>query len=368
MKNILFIHSSSELYGSDQSLLKILKNIDKSKFNIYVVLPCVGPLVDEIKKIPHVKIKIFDIAVLRRKNLSLRGGLEYCKSFCKSYSALVRIIRKYKIDIVETNTAVVFPGAVAAKACHIKSVWHIREIINNKIENYFVSFMMNLFSDRIIANSKSTGAALKVKNSKISVVYNAVEEKEDVTSIEHSYLTVGMAGRINRWKGQTLFVDAAEIVHKRLPDVVFLIAGDAYKGEEYLKDQLIDYIKNKKLENTIKLLGQVDDMASFYKKIDVFVLPSIQPEPFGLVVIEAMEYGIPVIATKHGGPTEIIEDKVDGYLVDYHSADEMAIRMEELLVDSGLRHDMGERARRKKKERFSVTAMVDKIEEIYSEL
>lgn len=366
MKNILFVHSSSELYGSDRSLLNIVKHIDKKKYSIYVILPCPGPLADEMKKIRGVQVEIYEVAVLRRKNLSLKGGIQYLKEFIVSYKYLKKFIREKRIDLVDTNTAVVFPGAIAAKHCKIKSIWHIREIIKSNIENRVVSFMMNHYSDFIIANSKATGKALRVNQEKIQVVYNAVEEKTDsICCNAHGRKIVGMAGRINRWKGQKLFVDAAEIVHKAMPDIVFEIAGEAYAGEEYLKEDLLRYIKEKKLQETVLLLGQVNNMEKFYADLDIFVLPSIQPEPFGLVVIEAMEYGIPVIATNHGGPTEIITEGKDGFLVDYHKPDQMAECILRLMADEGKRKQMGMEGRKKKREYFSVCAMAGKIETVF---
>ena len=227
---------------------------------------------------------------------------------------------------------------------------------------------MEHFADLIIANSKATGRELKVSQKKIRVVYNAVDERKQIIDCPHDPLAVGMAGRINRWKGQKLLVDAAVLVHKNMPEVIFKIAGEAYKGEEFLKVDLMHYINSKNLENTIILLGQVDDMSSFYNTIDVFVLPSIQPEPFGLVVIEAMEYGIPVVATNHGGPTEIIENNVDGYLVDYHNAKEMASRILELLKDCEKRKQIGLKGQAKKRKYFSVDYMVKKIEDIFEEV
>ena len=62
------------MYGSDRSLLNIVKYIDKSEFKVHVILPCDGPLVDEMKKISGVTVEIFEVAVLRRKNLSVKGG------------------------------------------------------------------------------------------------------------------------------------------------------------------------------------------------------------------------------------------------------------------------------------------------------
>ena len=242
MKNVLFIHSSSELYGSDRSLLNIVKNIDKTNFKVFVVLPCLGPLADEIKKIQGVQLDIFEVAVLRRKNLSVKGAISYLKEFNSSMRYLNTYIEKHEIEIVDTNTAAVFSGAIAAKRCKKKSVWHIREIIKSNLENKVISFMMQHYSDLVIANSKATGEALKILQDKVRVVYNAVEEISNNSLISHQQLTVGMAGRINRWKGQKLFVNMAEVVHRKYPDVLFKIAGEAYMGEEYLKSDLQDYI------------------------------------------------------------------------------------------------------------------------------
>ena len=368
MKNILFVHSSSEMYGSDRSLLNIVKQINKDEFNVYVVLPCPGPLVDAMREIPKVNVEVFEVAVLRRKNLSIKGGIQYIKEFCGSYNYLKKFIKKCKIDIVDTNTAVVFPGAIAAKHAKIKSVWHIREIIKSNLENTVISFIMNRYADVVIANSKATGVALKVNQKKVKVVYNAVEESADVIPIEHEDFVVGMAGRINRWKGQKLLTDVAEIVCKTYPNTKFYIAGEAYMGEEYLKEELINYIASKKLSDNVILLGQVNDMSSFYKSLDVFALPSTQPEPFGLVVIEAMEYGLPVVATNHGGPTEIVSEGQDGFLVDYNGPEEMAERIMRLIADAELCKTMGAKGQMKKRQVFSVAEMVRSIENIFREV
>lgn len=368
MKNVLFIHSSAELYGSDRSLLNIVKYIDKKIYKVYVILPYPGLLVDEIKKVPEVTVEIFEVAVLRRKNLSLSGGFEYFRNFNESSRYLKKFIKEHHIDIVDTNTAVVFPGAIAAKHMKIKSVWHIREIIKNKFENKIISLMMDCYADLIIANSKATEEALNINKNKIRVVYNAVEEKENVDIKPHDKLIVGMAGRINRWKGQKLLVDAAEIIHKSYPEVLFKIAGETFTGEEYLKKELEDYIAVKGLTQTVLLLGQINDMPSFYSDLDIFVLPSTQPEPFGIVVIEAMEFCLPVIATNHGGPTEIITDCVDGYLVDHMNAYQMAERIMGLLVNPQRRIQMGEKGQKKKRHLFSVAAMVKSVENVFEEV
>lgn len=366
MKNILFLHSSAELYGSDRSLLNIVKYIDKTKFKVFVILPDNGPLVDEMQKLEDVQVDVFELAVLRRKNISIWGGIEYTKQFVQSMRYLHKYNLNNRIDLIDTNTSVIFPGAVYAKFKKIKSVWHIREIIKSNIENKVISFVMNQFADLIAANSKSTGNELNVSTKKIRVVYNAVEEIEE-KNLHAKGDFIGMAGRINRWKGQKLFVDAAEKVHAIHPEVRFKIAGDVYQGEEHLKTELKKYIVDKHLENTIILEGQVDDMHAFYESLSIFVLPSIQPEPFGLVVIEAMEHKVPVIATNHGGPVEIIDHGENGFLVDYKEADEMAERITQLLDDRDLKEQIGQAGFEKKREIFSVSHMVRRIENVFEE-
>ena len=368
MKRILFIHSSSELYGSDRSLLNIVKYINKKKYKIFVLLPTDGALKNEIKKIPEVRVDIFELAVLRRKNLSPKGAIRYIRDFVVSYQFLKRYVREYEIDIVDTNTSVIFVGAIVAKRNGLRSIWHVREIIKSNFENRVISSIIQRYADCVIVNSKATGENLKANKNKIEVVYNAVEEQKQSPRKQHEALTVGMAGRINRWKGQSLFVDVAERVKREFPEVIFKIAGETYIGEENIKQELIDYIKEKGLSQTVQLLGQVDDMLAFYSSIDVLVLPSIQPEPFGLVLIEAMECGVPVIATNHGGPMEIIEDGVSGYLVDYSEATQMANRVIELLLDKEKRLSIGSEGKIRKRGLFSVCEMVKKMERIYDKI
>lgn len=371
MKNVLFIHSSAELYGSDRSLLYLVSNLDKTRFGVHVLLPVDGPLVTEMKKLDGVTVNIFEVAVLRRKNLSVKGMRQYVNYFRISWRYIKDYIQFHNIDIVYTNTAVVFPGGMAAKHMHKKSIWHIREIIKSNLENRVVSCIIKRFSDVIIANSGATGRAISSNAEKVHVVYNAVEDKTDRSmpvKAEGQEWVVGMAGRINRWKGQKLFVDAAELILKQVPNVRFEIAGAAYEGEEYLAEDLKHYIVEKGLTDKICLLGQVTDMDGFYSNLDVFVLPSIQPEPFGLVVLEAMEWAVPVVATNHGGPAEILQDGVNGYLVSYEDATEMSERIVNLLQDEDCRMRIGSQGKKRKRDAFSLEKTVSSIEEILEHL
>lgn len=373
MKKILFIHSSAELYGSDKSLLNIIRGLSKDKFDIFVVLPEFGPLVEQIEAVKNVKIVIRETATLRRKNFNFFGMIKFSFDLINSIIYMVKIIKENSIDIVYTNTAVSFSGAVAAKLLRKKNVWHIREIIKNKYEKKIISVLVNVLSDVIIVNSKATGNSISRDSKKIKVIYNAVDNKSDRhlsvnNKDKNGKIIVGMAGRINRWKGQNLFVDAADLILKQEADVEFVIAGSAYSGEEYLEENLKKYINDRNLNEKVKLIGLVKDMEKFYESIDIFVLPSIQPEPFGLVVIEAMEHKLPVIATNHGGPREIIRNGDTGYLVEFTDPNEIVKKCLLLIKDDELRENIGNEAFRHKRQNFSVEKMVFQIEKLLEDI
>lgn len=367
--NILYLHSSAELYGSDRSLLNTVTRLDESRFSVLVVLPCNGPLVDSLRR-RGIETKVIDYAILRRKNLNLSGMVHYLRTFISSVKSLIDVIDRYDIDIVDVNTAVVLPGPIAARITHKKCVWHVREIISNRFENAVISILLRCLADVVIANSKATARSIRVPKNQITTIYNGIDTHSYTAEYEANKFPVyvGMAGRINRWKGQELFIRAAIDVIKEIPDVKFLIAGSAYAGEEQYEASLRQLIIDNHVEQNIVLLGQVDDMAHFYNQLTVFILPSIEPEPFGLVVVEAMASSIPVIATSHGGPTEIIDDGVDGCLVDWHDSHEMSKAIIKVLKDPLYRKSLAVNGKNTVLDRFSIEVMVNNIEQVYLHL
>lgn len=365
MKTILFIHSSAELYGSDRSLLNIIKHLDKKKYKCFVVLPSEGKLKDELERIDGCSVSIYPYAVLRRKNLSFLGMINYLKQTVSSIHYFKKFIYDSKIDIIYTNTSVVFSGAIAAKLTKKRSIWHIREIISNPLERKIIATIVNLFSHKIICNSVATLDAITNKE-KGTVIYNVIDT-DDVTDIalkKDNTITIGMAGRINRWKGQKLFIEAADQVLKEYPATKFLIAGDVFSGEEYLKEELLDYVKLIGRTEQIEFLGLLNNMNDFYGLVDIFVLPSIKPEPFGLVILEAMARKIPVIATNHGGPVEIIQNEENGFLVSYADSEELANKMLDLIIHEDKRKFIGENGYLNQRSRFSISSYMESLESL----
>jgi glycosyltransferase involved in cell wall biosynthesis len=111
-------------------------------------------------------------------------------------------------------------------------------------------------------------------------------------------------------------------------------------------------------------MGFRSDVPDLLCAADLFVLPALA-EPFGLSIVEAMAFGLPVIATNAGGPREIVEANASGLFVKPGSASDTARAIIGLLGDSRRRAEMGQKARRRYQENFSLERMATQTALIY---
>ena len=116
------------------------------------------------------------------------------------------------------------------------------------------------------------------------------------------------------------------------------------------------------------MTGYVRDVSSMYEIMDVCVHASIEPEPFGLVIIEAMANKVPVIASDLGAPKEIITDGTNGYIVSPNQAQALADKVIQLLTDDKQREKMGENARLHVQEHYNDKNYAQTVEKIYADL
>ena len=120
MKNILFIHQSAELYGSDKTLLLLIKNLDKSKFYPIVILPNEGPLKKELES-ESIIVVIAPVLKLYRKMFTPKKLVGFLKDFKKGFSVLRKLNEEYKFEIIYSNTLAVLLGFFFAKKNNIKA-------------------------------------------------------------------------------------------------------------------------------------------------------------------------------------------------------------------------------------------------------
>ncbi|MED5099972.1 glycosyltransferase family 4 protein [Niallia circulans] len=175
---------------------------------------------------------------------------------------------------------------------------------------------------------------------------------------------VAIIGQIARWKGQDVFIKAAKLLHRKYPEIKFLIIGDVlFAKEEELqyKNHLIELAKDC---NYIQFLGHRENVLELLKDIDILVHASTRAEPFGRVIIEGMASRKPVIAAGIGGPLEIIEDGISGILYapgnDIALAEELAC----LLKDNNKRNRIAEGGYKRFQKKFNLRTTVEQVERL----
>lgn len=172
------------------------------------------------------------------------------------------------------------------------------------------------------------------------------------------------AGRFVKWKGFDVLITAFKsYADKSKENVKLLLLGD---GEERV--ELCKLIKTLGIEDTVIMPGFIQDIRPFMWASDIFVLPSKTPEPFGVVLIEAMASGLASIATRAGGPLDIIKDGVNGYLVDVNSSDEIENKMQLLLNNDDIRLKIAQAGMQLVSEKFAVREVVKKHLEVYNKV
>ena len=185
---------------------------------------------------------------------------------------------------------------------------------------------------------------------------------EPPTSRSRRTPTVMYAGRLCAEKGVTVALEAIDVlVNGERRRVRFRVYGE---GDPSYCDQMRDYVRERRLEDVVTFAGQVDrhELVGAYDSADVLVVPSLWEEPFGLVAVEAMARGVPVVASNVGGLRQVVRDGVDGYLVEPGAAGALAGAVERLLGSPSRREAMGRAGYHAVRERFDIEACVDRIE------
>lgn len=178
---------------------------------------------------------------------------------------------------------------------------------------------------------------------------------------------IGIIGNIRDWKGQSIVIDAVEILKKKFPDLVCLLVGDMSDDCEDFNSGIRDKIIQKGLTQNIIITGFRTDIADIQNALDVFIHASLSPEPYGLVVLEAMVMGTAIVASNEGGPSEMIVDGKSGFLIPPGDPEILADKIDWFLSDVTLRERMGALAQKRFYERFS-TFDIKTIETIYLRL
>lgn len=209
----------------------------------------------------------------------------------------------------------------------------------------------------------------EAEKQKYHLVYNGIDtdkfDKYKNIQKGPNQFIIGYAGRIAGDKGIDILLQAFEKLSEKYDNIYLQLAGTDEKG--YLQ-KVQQFIDGHNLQNRIKYLGNQKDMELYYKKLSLFVLPSVVKEAFGLVLCEAMYCGVPVITTNSGAQGEIITNGVDGTIVQVGNIDALAQSIEDVYSNYTKYLKMAANAKEKVKEKFSVIKCAEELMKINSDL
>ncbi|MDI6773932.1 MAG: glycosyltransferase [Verrucomicrobiota bacterium] len=383
---ILFVHSGADLYGAGRSLLRLSARLVRDSHGVRVVLPWEGPLRAELEKAGAQVRVLTRLPILRRDRF--RNPARFLALWFRAATAVVallRLIREDRPNIVHTNTATVFlASAIAARWAGIPHVWHAREFFSEFGWAWpLYRWMILRLSDRVVCVSSAVARQFgdPADDDRLAVIHNGlpIEEfgpvhAERIAAFRRAVAPgpgrlVGVVGRVKlARKGQETLVRAAQLLDARYPDARFLIVGSPFPGNDKHLDRLKEIIRQTLQEDRVLCVGEAQDIKAALAALDILVLSSGLPEPFGGVVLEAMALGKPVVGTRIGGTPEQIEDGVTGFLVPPGDAAAMAEALARLLGDPALSSRMGQAGRRKLEREFLFDGFYKKMFGVYDEL
>jgi glycosyltransferase involved in cell wall biosynthesis len=379
--NILFAHNNADLYGSSRSLLRLSSRLVKDGHAVSAVLPFDGPLGSALREIGVTVYVLPEMAVIERSIFKTAAGLlSFACRLPLSVFRLMRLIRKIGPDIVHSNTSVMIASALAGRFSRVRTIWHIREFYTDfpgfwKIYQQIMSFC----SDRIICVSAAVQQQFSGRiQRKTIVLHNGFPNEEfipvdpgRIDAFKQQYglagfRLVGLVGRIIlQRKGQDVFVQAAALLKERFPDVRFLLIGSCYPGNEFHGENLNRMVEELGVGDVVIQTGEVEDVKAAYSVLDISVLASAKPEPFGGVTIESMAFRKPVIGTNVGGTPEQIADGETGILVPPNDPQAMADALDRLLAAPDRARQMGAAGRKRFEEHFEFEPFYRKVQELY---
>jgi glycosyltransferase involved in cell wall biosynthesis len=385
MKNILFIHQSAELYGSDKTLLLLLKNLDKNKFKPIVLLPFDGPLKEALEN-ENIEVVIAPVLKLYRKLFTPKNLIGFFKDIKTAFKIVNELHKKYQFTLIYSNTLAVLLGIMFAWKNNIKHLWHVHEIIEKPslFKKAFVGLLSLKSNTHIVYNSQATKVFWELNKSIINkgvVIWNGIEiyTPESSTSelfdirknlflAQSNEIILALVGRISRWKGQMILLDAFNNLVQKNENIKLVFVGAPPPNQEKFQEDLEDRISSFNLNDKVLIIPFQNEIHKIWQAIDIAVVPSTEPEPFGMVAIEAMLAHKPIVGSNHGGLTEIIENNATGFLVTPNSVQDLVIALEKLIQNELLRKEMGEKGYLRVTTAFSVEQYVDSFEKFFEKI
>lgn len=368
---VLVLHSGTEMYGSDQSLLENLKAFKAVReSHITAVLHKDGELRKGLQDVCD-EIEIDNYGVLSRADV----GKSFVRSLARVLVGSLKLLRRIRgVDMIYVNTLpvfsvyLVFPFLVSKK-----KLIFVREVPTG-FQRVTFSFLLWMARANLIFNSdKAKSAFPEIVNRKSYVLQNCVDAalvdfESRVFKLSPQGFKVLQLGRVYPLKGQHLALEAVLKITRRDLPINLRIVGGISVGREQYADDLKEFVAQSDLSNYVEFWPFQNNVDELYRWADIVIVPSVLPESFGRTVIEGMAHGCIVIAANHGGPAELISDGENGFLFNPGSSDDLCRVITSIVSDPQKMEKISGKAKLYYLDNFSVDTYRQKFKEILEKL
>jgi glycosyltransferase involved in cell wall biosynthesis len=379
---VLFVEANddSTVGGSHHSMFDLVRLLDRTRFEPIVCFYRDNAFVARLRAL-GVSVEVVADARRRELDVRLRGGRpQILFDSLRGVWWRYRMLRRLKVGLVHINNSPL-QGAddwwPATRLARVPIVSMIRG--DALLEHSRIRFLAQRF-ERLVAVSRhmaEDAVRAGIQRDRVAVVYNgidlvavraAVRQPRHIVrqqlGVRDDTCLVLMVGNLREWKGQHVVIEAlAKLSPEQRNQMRMVFVGEASEHDLPYKAMLESRVRETGLEALVQFLGFREDVAELLAAADIALHASTTPEPFGRVLVEAMAHSVPVIASKLGGPAEIVTEG-SGLLFDPEDSGELAQLLGTLVSDPARRAALGA-AGRVRAEDFDVAAMVAGVTRAY---
>jgi glycosyltransferase involved in cell wall biosynthesis len=377
MKKILYIITQSEVGGAQQYIFDLLTNF-KQNFELTVAFGEQGERGELARKIKEIGISSYTMPHLKRTISPINDFLALIE--------IIKLIKKLKPDIIHLNSSKVSILGSLASLCVTRSKLYVIYtvhgwVFNEPLSTYkklfykYAEKITALFKDKIICVSKLdyeiARNQLKISETKLILIHHGIrpinfksreEAQQKLLSqlqINKNNIVIGSIANLYKTKGIEYLIRAIKLLNDRGINAVAIVIGE---GDE--RKSLENLIARNNLKNNFILAGKIDNAAKYILAFDIYVCSSVK-EGFPYSILEAMQAGLPIVATNVGGTPEMITDGENGLLVEPQNSEKLAQRIRILIENNEIKNIISEQAKKNAKEKFGIEKMIEKTKEIY---
>lgn len=374
MKILLAATGADMASGANKCLLELAERLPYFGVDVLVTIPQHGNIEEHLirKKIAYKFIHEYHSWYTSEKHKKNQFFLKHILNY-KAFFQMRRLIKKEKIDIVHENALTAYVAAWAAESLCIPVVWHMREFME---EDLNITFFNKEYSIQkinkamyLIAISKAVANKWKrIFSPPIEVVYDGVavddyyisSRDRDVSDV----INIIIYGRIAESKGQLFFFKGINRLKKIIDRKIQCFWAGQIEDREYY-NKIISYINKNEMDEYVKYLGEVSNIKSILKDMDVVCVCSSQ-EGFGRVTVEAMLAGCIVLGANTGATKELIFDGKNGYLYEANDIIDFSDKLKNIMINLKQNRKMAKKAQLEAYNNYSINNNIKKVIEIYN--